>query len=117
MVRRDVEENAALRGEGVGVFELKAGRLADDGDLVADLAHEGGQRGPDVARHCDGLIGRAPDMAEQLGDRGLAVRAGHRDKAIWQQAPGQLQLTDHGKTASPGFGDGGRGAWHPGALD
>ncbi len=112
-----VEQDPALRGEGLRVLKLEARGLADDRRVGGDLADEGGQGGPDVSGHGDRLTGGAPDVAEELGDGGLPVRTGDGDEPIGQQAPGQLELADHRNAATPSLGDRGRGAWHPGALD
>ena len=77
------------------VLELEARALADDGGVGVELADQRRQRRADVAGHRDRQLGRAVDRAEQLGRGRLAVRAGHRDEAVRQQPPGQLELADH----------------------
>ena len=94
VVGREVEEDRALGREGVGVLELEARALADDRRVGVDLADQRGERRADVAGDRDRLAGAAVDVAEQL-DRGrLAVGPGHRDEAVRQRPPGQLQLAD-----------------------
>jgi hypothetical protein len=57
------------------------------------------------------------DVAEQLGGRRLAVRAGHRDELVGQQPPAELELAEHRHAARPRPRDDGRLARHAGRLD
>ena len=94
VVGGEVEEDGALGREVARVLELEAGALADDGRLGIDLADQLGERRADVAGDRDRLAGAAVEVAEQL-DRGrLAVGPGHREEAVGQRPPGQLQLPD-----------------------
>ena len=94
VVGGEVEEDRALGREVAGVLELEAGGLADHGRVRLDLADQLRERRADVAGDRDRLTGAAVDVAEQL-DRGrLAVGPGHRDEAVGQRPPGQLQLPD-----------------------
>ena len=85
---------AQLRRERRGVLELKARCLARDRRLGVEIVDERGKRRADVARHGNGLARGTPDMPEELGDRRLAVGAGHRDEAVGDEAPRELELAD-----------------------
>ena len=113
----EVEERPALGGEGLRVLELEARRLADHRRLRRQLADERRQRRADVPGDRDRLIRRAPDVPEQFRDGRLAVGAGDRAEAVWEQPPGELELADHRQAPLAGRGDRGRVPGHPGALD
>ena len=57
VVGGEVEEDRALGREDVGVLELEAGGLADDGRVGLDLAGQRGERRADVAGDRDRLAG------------------------------------------------------------
>ena len=117
VVRSGVEQHGALRREGFGVLQLEARALADHRRLGRRAADQRCQRRADVAAHHDRLGGRLPQVTKPLGNGRLAVRPRHRDEAIREQSPGQLQLADD---RDPSFtrGRDHRGlAGHPGALD
>ena len=117
VVGGEVEEDGALGGEGGGVLELEAGRLADDGRVGIDRPGERGERRADVAGDGDRLAGGPVDVAEQL-DRGrLAVGPGHREEAVGNRPPGELELADHLEAALQRGGDHRRLPGHARALD
>ena len=117
VVGREVEEDRALGREGDAVLELEAGGLADDGRVGVDLAGQRGERRADVAGHRDRLAGGPVDVPEQLDGGRLAVGPGHRDEAVRNRPPGQLQLPDHVDPALQSRRDHRRLPGNPGALD
>jgi hypothetical protein len=56
-------------------------------------------------------------LAQQLGDRGLAVGAGHGAEAVRQQPPGELELADDRQPPLAGDRDRWSLGGHAGALD
>jgi hypothetical protein len=90
VVGREVQQGAGLGREGDRVLELERGGLGDDHRVGRHV--QAGQRGADVAGDGRGDARLAMDVPEQLDRRRLAVRAGHGDERVGQQAPGQLEL-------------------------
>jgi hypothetical protein len=117
VVGREVEQHADVRGEGLRVLGLEARHLADHRRARRDLADQRRGRRADVSRDGDRQLGGAPDRAQQLDRRRLAVGSGDGHEAVSQQAPGQLQLAQDGQVALAGRGDHGRLVGHTRALD
>ena len=114
----DVEQDRALGREGGGVLELKARRLADHHRLSGSTAPTSDASGvPTFPATATGKPAWPIDLAEQLHRGGLAVRARHGQEAVWQQAPGQLELAGDLEPARERLGHHGRLARHAGRLD
>jgi hypothetical protein len=100
----------------MGVLELEARALADHDGAGLEGAHHGRQRGADVAGHHVRQAGRGVDRSQETHGGRLAVGAGHGQKAVRQEPPGQLQLAGHLQPAlARGVHDRGV-AGHAGAL-
>ncbi len=117
VVGGDVQQNRRLGGERECVLELKRGSLADDGHIRSDRSHETAERGADVPGDRDRQAGGPVDVPDQLHRGGLAVRARHGHELVLQQAPGELQLAEHGHPARVGRGDDRRLPGHARTLD
>ena len=115
MVGRDVQEHADLRVEAIDVLELEAGELAHDPRVGIDVL-EARERAAHVAGHLDGTPGGAEDLAEQLGRRRLAVRAGDAQDRIAEQPRAELDLAPHGNAMLARSGDDRRLRRNPGAF-
>jgi hypothetical protein len=85
VIRLQVEQHGDLERELVHVLELERGELGDDPGILGWI--EGGQRPPHVAAHGHGAPGGAKDLAQQLGRRRLALRAGHSQEGSRAQQP------------------------------
>ena len=117
VVGSDVEQHGALGREGRGVLELERGDLADDDGLGGERVDERAERRADVAGHGHGQARLAVDVADELGRRRLAVRSRDGDELVGHQAPGELDLAEHGDPALAGQGDDRRLGRHAGRLD
>ena len=103
-----LSRTAASGREVDGVLELEGRRLADDRRPGASGGRPDRPRPAGVPSRSaegeadvpgDGHVepGLAVDPADQLDRRRLAVGPGHRDEVVAEQAPGQLELADHGE--------------------
>jgi hypothetical protein len=117
VVRRQVDEDAALRPEVRGVLELEARRLADDRGVRVDRTGQGRERRTDVAGDGDRETGGPVQVPDQLGRRGLAVRAGDRAEGVRDQSPCELELAGDLEAALAGGANDGSVLGHAGALD
>ncbi len=87
VIRLEVQQHRDPRPEVVHVLELEARDLADDRSTRLDGAVELAERAADVPR--DRRLEHRP---EPLARRGLAVRAGHGDEWVVEEAGAELQL-------------------------
>ena len=101
VVGGEVEEDGALGREGDAVLELEARGLADDGRVRVELPASEDSGVPTLPATATGSPGGPVDVAEQLDGRRLAVRPGHRDEAVGNRPPGELELPDHVDARAP----------------
>ena len=93
-----VEQDGDLRREGHGVLELEATSLADDRRLAAASRRPARLTAvPTLPATATGSPASRWIVAEQLGRRRLAVRPGDGDERRSDQAPGELELAEHGE--------------------
>ncbi len=119
MVGLEVQQQRDVGRERHRVLELEGAGLADHGRVAVapTVAGERADGEPDVAGDVDRPPRRAPDRAEQLGRRRLAVRAGHRDERALDEPPAELELAVDRHAAPARLGDHRRLARHARALD
>ncbi len=115
MVGLEVEQDADARPERVHVLELERGELEHEPGAVRRL--EPADRCADVAGDLDGYAAGTEDLADELGGRRLAVRAGDADDRARREEPrAQLDLAPHRESGRPRSADERRLAGHPRAL-
>jgi hypothetical protein len=107
----------ALGPEVDRVLELERGDLAHDDLVGRERLDVRAERRPDIAGDRHGKPGLAVDVADELGRRRLAVRAGHGDELVRDQPPRELDLAEHGDAAGARLGDHRRLARHARRLD
>ena len=118
MVGLEVEKHGDVAGERVHVLELEARELADDPGFGVDAVGGVGESAADVAGDLDRPAGRAQDRAEQLGRRGLAVRARDADERVsGQEAVAELDFAPDRDRAGTRSRSERRLRRHAGALD
>ena len=105
MVLREVQEHGDLGREPVAVLELKARGLADHRRRRRKRAGVGAHRGTDVAGDGDRPPGGAVDLSDQLDCGRLSVGPGHRAELVRNQAPPDLELSEHLDSARTGVAD------------
>ena len=116
MVRLEIQQHGDLERELVHVLELERRQLADDPCVLGRL--DRAQRPADVSGDDDLAAGGAEDLAEQLGRRRLALRAGDADERTRrEQAPAELDLRPDRDAASSRLDDERPLARHARVLD
>ena len=76
------------------VLELERRRLAHDDGGGVERPASVVSAVPTLPATATGMPGLAVDLADELGGRRLAVRAGDRDHVVGQQPPAELELAE-----------------------